>query len=65
MSKLVLAGVAAALLAGGRLRQDDQLGRLRWLAGCWELNRGNLLTFEMWMPRLSSQQPASQRSRPS
>lgn len=29
--------------------QDDQLARLRWLAGCWELNRGNLITTEMWM----------------
>ena len=40
----------AALFAVSGLRQDDQLARLRWLAGCWEQQRGNRQSFEMWMP---------------
>lgn len=37
-------GVAAAPAA-----QDQSLTPLRWLAGCWSLNRGHRLTTEMWM----------------
>lgn len=29
--------------------QDDPMARLGWLAGCWELERGNRRTLEMWM----------------
>ena len=43
---LVAAGVVTA---GATHGQDDQLAQLKWLAGCWELNRGNLLGTEMWM----------------
>jgi len=42
---LAVATLATAAPAG----QDQSLTRLRWLAGCWELNRGNLITTEMWM----------------
>lgn len=41
--------VAALTLAAAPAGQDDPLARLRWLAGCWQLNRGNLITTEMWM----------------
>ena len=29
--------------------QGGQLAQLKWLAGCWELQRGNRQTIEMWM----------------
>jgi len=47
MGKTLLLGVA--IVMGFAAHQDDQLARLKWLAGCWELNRGNLLATEMWM----------------
>ena len=51
MPKRWLAWPAVLLLvAATPAIQDDQLARLRWLAGCWELNRGNRTTLEMWMP---------------
>jgi hypothetical protein len=43
---LVVAALAAGAAPAG---QDDALARLRWLAGCWELQRGNRQTLEMWM----------------
>lgn len=47
-----LAFVAGVLffVAGRPGTQTDELARLRWLAGCWELNRGARTTIEMWMP---------------
>ena len=30
--------------------QPNRLGRLGWLAGCWELRSANRVTLEMWMP---------------
>ena len=30
--------------------QSDPLSQVKWLAGCWELSRGNRTTLEMWMP---------------
>jgi hypothetical protein len=53
MRNLSLACASALLLTGSAFRQDDQLSRLRWLAGCWELNRGHRFSFEMWMPPAS------------
>ena len=47
MGKPLLLGIA--IVAGLAAHQDDQLTRLRWLAGCWELQRGNHTTIEMWM----------------
>lgn len=42
---------AAALVTGAApAPQDEPLSPLRWLAGCWQLNRGHRLTLEMWMP---------------
>lgn len=41
---------AGVTLAAAPAAQDDPLGRLRWLAGCWELTRGTRTTLEMWMP---------------
>lgn len=29
---------------------NEGVERARWLAGCWELQRGNRTGFEMWMP---------------
>ncbi len=46
---MVLALVSAALPVVAR-RQTNGLGTVRWLAGCWELKRGNRVTLEMWMP---------------
>lgn len=31
-------------------QQSGDLQRLGWLAGCWELRRGDRVTLEMWMP---------------
>lgn len=49
MGLLVLAGV------GGRAERDSRTGvtpldQVRWLAGCWQLERGARTGFEMWMP---------------
>jgi hypothetical protein len=30
--------------------QPNRLGRLGWLAGCWELRTAGRVTLEMWMP---------------
>jgi hypothetical protein len=50
MLRELSAAALAALLTGAALpAQDDPLTRLRWLAGCWELNRGNRTAIEMWM----------------
>ena len=42
--------VAVAGLAAAPGMQSDPLAQLKWLAGCWELTRGNRTTLEMWMP---------------
>jgi hypothetical protein len=46
--------VIAALMASGAASvprpQDPGIARLHWLAGCWELRRGERVTVEMWMP---------------
>jgi hypothetical protein len=31
-------------------QQSSELRRVGWLAGCWELRRGDRVTLEMWMP---------------
>lgn len=48
---------AAILLAGSALAGfraaipiSSPIEQARWLAGCWELNRGSRTGFEMWMP---------------
>jgi hypothetical protein len=46
---MVLACVLGTLPSIGR-PQTGGLGAVRWLAGCWELRRGNRVTLEMWMP---------------
>ncbi|HUF27488.1 MAG TPA: DUF6265 family protein [Gemmatimonadaceae bacterium] len=46
----VLAALALAAGAGAQRAQDPPMDRLRWLAGCWELQRGERVTLEMWMP---------------
>ena len=45
-----LSFAAVAALAAAPATQTDPLAQLKWLAGCWELNRGNRTTLEMWMP---------------
>ena len=48
--------IAAVLLAGTTMAFNFQasgespIEQARWLAGCWELQRGNRSGFEMWMP---------------
>lgn len=49
--------IATALLAGSAVLSgfhvpsfQPEIERARWLAGCWELERGNRRGFEMWMP---------------
>ena len=42
--------VTALVGAPAPAAQDDALARLNWLAGCWELRRGDRTTIEMWMP---------------
>jgi hypothetical protein len=49
VAALVLAGGAAAGAVEPR-RAGDDLGPVRWLAGCWEMRRGARTTLEMWMP---------------
>lgn len=48
MRILLLAGVLS--LVGLAALQESSLDRLAWLAGCWERQRGDRVTFEMWMP---------------
>ena len=47
---LLLAG--SVVLSGSRsaARVSSPIEQARWLAGCWELQRGNRTGFEMWMP---------------
>jgi hypothetical protein len=47
---LTLAAVLAALTATDSVQQAEPLGRVGWLAGCWEMKRGARTTLEMWMP---------------
>lgn len=43
--------VAVALMLPGKDSSTlTGLEQARWLAGCWELKRGNRTGFEMWMP---------------
>ena len=48
--------IAAILLAGTTMASGFQsshpspVEQARWLAGCWELQRGSRTGFEMWMP---------------
>ena len=44
---LALAGLCGAI---GTHVPSDELQQLGWLAGCWELRRGDRVTLEMWMP---------------
>ena len=41
---------AAILLPGKDSSAKTGLEQARWLAGCWELTRGNRTGLEMWMP---------------
>lgn len=50
-------GLTALLLLGSTAfavaqhdSADGTLDRVRWLAGCWEMQQGARTTFEMWMP---------------
>lgn len=47
---VLLAALAATTLGAGFAAQGGVLDRVRWLAGCWELRRGDRTTLEMWMP---------------
>ena len=49
VTALLLTGSA---LAGPRVLvpASSPIEQARWLAGCWELNRGSRTGFEMWMP---------------
>jgi hypothetical protein len=49
MARLAFAVCTVIVVAGTTGRQADELARLQWLAGCWTLNRGNLIATEMWM----------------
>ena len=48
MGALLITG--ALLLPGKDSSTGNGLEQVRWLAGCWELRRGNRTGFEMWMP---------------
>ena len=48
MGVLFLAG--AVMLPGKDSSAPAGLEQARWLAGCWEIKRGNRNGFEMWMP---------------
>lgn len=50
--RLILAGIAALGTLGisAPSTQQNPLDQLRWLAGCWEQQRGTRTTVEMWMP---------------
>lgn len=44
-------GLTFALIAFvAPLSAQDPVGRLGWLAGCWENRAGNRVTLEMWSP---------------
>jgi hypothetical protein len=51
-----LSTIAVLLLAGTTMAssfpafEGSPVERARWLAGCWELQRGSRTGFEMWMP---------------
>jgi hypothetical protein len=42
--------IIVAALSGLVTTQATELDRLRWLGGCWEMQRGQRITTEMWMP---------------
>lgn len=48
MGALLLAG--AIMFPGKDSSAGSGIEQARWLAGCWELKRGNRTGFEMWMP---------------
>jgi hypothetical protein len=62
VTKLALAVCAGLIVAGSGGRQDDELTRLQWLAGCWELSRGARTTLEMWMPPASGMMLGASRT---
>lgn len=41
---------------------QDPLTPMRWLAGCWEMQRGNRVTLEMWMPPAGGMMLGSSRT---
>jgi hypothetical protein len=47
---LLLAGSVILTGSRGSPRESSPVEQARWLAGCWELKRGNRTGFEMWMP---------------
>ena len=50
MARFTLTTLAlVAVIALEAPAQDAGLEKLRWLAGCWELQRGHRQTIEMWM----------------
>ncbi|MGH7538923.1 MAG: DUF6265 family protein [Gemmatimonadales bacterium] len=48
-SLIALVG-AIGSLASAAASQGGGLSPVSWLAGCWELRRGDRVTLEMWMP---------------
>jgi hypothetical protein len=49
VTAVLLAG--SAVLTGFQARaSQSEIEKARWLAGCWELERGARSGFEMWMP---------------
>jgi hypothetical protein len=57
-------GIAVALVLMAADYQRDEVGRLRWLAGCWELRSGPRLVEERWTtPRGGLMLGASRTSR--
>lgn len=49
LAAILVAGTA--LVSGFQARvPQSPVEQARWLAGCWELQRGNRTGFEMWMP---------------
>jgi hypothetical protein len=50
LARLTLLG-AIAFSAANLAAQPAPRDGARWLAGCWELKRGDRSTTEMWMPR--------------
>jgi hypothetical protein len=47
-TSLILASLCGTMAAVAQ--QSSDFANLGWLAGCWELRRGNRVTLEMWMP---------------
>ena len=48
VAAVVLAGTTMA--TGFPVSGESPIEHARWLAGCWELQRGSRSGFEMWMP---------------